>query len=459
MAGDVLFSELPQQQAPRRDAAGEPRLREPERNQVEWRSVDIDSLIGMDHPARMIWAYVEGLDLRDFETPIKSRAGRPGPPTISPRLLLALWLFAISQGIGSARALDRLCKSHDAYRWLCGGVSVNYHTLADFRVDYPDFLDRLLRDNVAALAQAGIIDLSTLSQDGVRVRASAGAASFRRDETLEQHETEARELVERLQRELHDAPDASNKRIRAAQERTARERAERITAARQACAEIANQRGQRRNNGKDSDKKPPRASTTDPQARVMKMADGGFRPAYNVQVASVAGEQIVVAIDPSSTGSDRSLMRPMLEQVKASTGKLPEHHLVDGGFGSAKDIEWAHAEGVTVYCPPTQSKHGTDPLAPRDEDGPGVAAWRKRMASEQGQTKYEQRGICECIHARWRNCGLVRLTVRGLEKVRAVVLLHALCNNIQQGYRMARALKLSSVVAINILQGQGLAAA
>lgn len=459
MAGDALFDKLPEQPAPRREAAGEARLREPQRDQLEWRSVDIDSLIGTDHVARTIWAYVEGLDLRELENAIKSREGTSGHPAISPRLLLALWLFATSQGVGSARALYRLCGSHDAYRWLCGGVSVNYHTLSDFRVDHPDLLDRLLKENVAALAHAGIIDLSTLAQDGVRVRASAGAASFRRDETLAEHEVEAHELVEKLKRELHDDPAASDQRIRAARERAARERVEQITAARQACVEIAKKRGQRNNNGKDSDKKPPRASTTDPQARVMKMADGGFRPAYNVQVASVAGEQIVVAIDPSTSGSDRGLMRPMLEQVQASTGKLPEHYLADGGFGSAKDIEWAHAEGVTVYCPPTQSKHGTDPFAPRDKDGPGVAAWRKRMASEQGKSKYKERGICECIHARWRNWDLVRLTVRGLEKVRAAVLLHALCNNVLQGYRMARTSKLLHALAINVLQGHQLDAA
>jgi transposase len=461
----MLFADLPQQQASRREAAGEPRLREPRRDQLEWRAVDIDSLIGTDHVARMIWTYVEGLDLRELEDAIKSREGTAGHPATSPRLLLALWLFATSQGVGSARSLYRLCDSHDAYRWLCGGVSVNYHNLSDFRVDHPDLLDRLLKENVAALAHAGIIDLSILAQDGVRVRASAGAASFRRDETLAEHEAEAHELVQKLKRELHDDPAASDRRVRAARERAARECAERITAARQACAEIAVKRGQRNDNGKDSDKKPPRASTTDPQAHItdpqahiMKMADGGFRPAYNVQVASVAGEQIVVAIDPGTSGSDRGLMRPMLEKIQASTGELPEHYLADGGFGSAKDIEWAHAEGVTVYCPPTKSKHGTDPFAPRDKDGPGVAAWRERMAGEQGKSIYKERSICECIHARWRNCDLVRLTVRGLKKVRAVVLLHALCNNVLQGYRMARASKLSHALAINILQGYRLAA-
>jgi transposase len=441
MTGDELFDEVPDQRGPER-VAGRPRLREPQRDQIELRAMDIESLIGADHPARAIWAYVEVLDLRELEDAIKSREGTPGHPTITPRLLMALWLYATSEGVGSARALARLCESHDAYRWLCGGVSVNYHTLSDFRVKQVDLLDRLLVENVASLAEAGIIDLSALTQDGVRVRAGAGAASFRREATLEKHLAAAREVVEQLKRELDEDHGASNRRMRAAQERAARERLDRVAAAQQARAEIARQREQRREKGHSKEtegKKQPRASTTDPQARVMKMADGGFRPAYNVQVVSAAGEQIVVTIDPWNIGSDRGLLRPLLEQVRARTGRLPDRHLVDGGFTSGKDIEWAHAEGIAVYCPPTQSKHGTDPFAPRRDDGPGVLAWRSRMASEQGQAQYKQRAIGECIHARWRNWNLMRLTVRGVEKVRAVMLWYALANNILQGRRLAAA--------------------
>ena len=189
MAGDELFGELPEQAKPQADAAplGAPRLREPQRDQIELRAVDIESLIGEDHPVRVIWAYVEGLDLSELEDRIKARGERPGHPATSPRLLLALWLYATSEGVGSARALERLCESHDAYRWLCGGVSVNYHTLADFRVGCADLLDRLLGEHLAALAKAGLVDLETLAQDGVRIRASAGAASFRREATLDRH--------------------------------------------------------------------------------------------------------------------------------------------------------------------------------------------------------------------------------------------------------------------------------
>src|SRR5579863_1001716 len=442
MAGGELFEGLPRQAAPQTDeaACGAPRLREPERDQVELRAVDIDSLIGQDHPARVIWSYMEGLDLSTLEDRIKARDSTPGHPAISPRLLLALWLYATSEGVGSARALERLCESHDAYRWLCGGVSVNYHTLADFRVSCADLLDRLLIEHVAALANAGLVNFDVLAQDGVRVRASAGAASFRRAATLDRHLAQAQELVEALKREVDASSDASNRRIKAAKERAARERSERLKSAQTALAEITKQREQRAEthaNGKP--KKPPRASTTDPDARVMKMADGGFRPAYNVQVVSAAGEQIVIAVAVSNTGSDRGLMRPMLERLPARTGRLPTRHLADGGFNSAQDIEWAHGEGIAVNCPPTQSKHGTDPYLPRRGDGDGVLAWRARMASEAGKAQYKRRAICECIHARWRNWDLRQLTVRGFEKVRAVVLYYALANNILQGHRLASA--------------------
>jgi transposase len=440
MSRETLFGDLPLSEPAERTGLGAPRLREPKRDQIELRAVDIESLIGDDHPVRVIWSYVEGLDLRELEDRIKARGARPGHPATSPRLLLALWLYATSEGVGSARALDRLCNSHDVYRWLCGGVSVNYHTLADFRVGCADLLDRLLIEHVAALAEAGLIDLDTLAQDGVRIRASAGAASFRREATLDRHLANAQAVVEELKREVEVRSDASNQRIQAAKKKAARERIERVKAAQTALAAIKRQRKEReakRGNGKKP--KEPRASTTDAEARVMKMADGGFRPAYNVQVASAAGEQIVVAVEVRDSGSDRALMRPILERWHALRGHVPARHLVDGGFCSAQDIEWAHGKGIEVYCPPIRSKHGTDPYLPRPGDGAGVLAWRARMASEAGKAQYKLRSVCECIHARWRNWDLRQLTVRGIEKARAVVLCYALTNNILQGHRLAGA--------------------
>jgi len=442
MCGDELFGELPEQTKPQSDAAplGAPRLREPARDQIELRSVDIDSLIGADHRARVIWDYVKDLDLRELEDRIKAREHRPGHPPASPRLVLALWLYATSDGIASARALARQCTTDDVYRWLCGGVSVNYHSLADFRVGCADLLDRLLSEHLAALAKTGLVDLETLAQDGVRIRANAGAGSFRREATLDRQLALAQAVVEELKHETDADPAASNQRIRAAKERAARERSARVQAAKAALAEIKRKRQDLDDKGGNGKKpKEPRASTTDPQARVMKMADAGFRPAYNVQVLSPAGETIVAAIKVGNNGSDRGLMRPMAEDWAARNGQLPKRYLIDGGFCSAEDIEWAHGQGIEVYCPPTQSKSGADPYLPRPRDGEGVVAWRSRMASEAGKAQYKTRTICECIHARWRNWDLRQVTVRGIEKVRAVALWYALANNILQGHRLATA--------------------
>ena len=437
MSEKPLFDALPEQPSPERPL-GKPRLLEPRRDQLELRSMDIDSLIGDDHAARVIWDYAEQVDLRELEDAIKAREGTPGHPAITPRLLLAVWLYATSDGVGSARALARLCESHDAYRWLMGGVSVNHHTLSDFRVNNGELLDRLLTENVATLAACGLIDLDKLAQDGVRVRASAGAASFRRRKTLEEHLARAHEMVQQLKREVHDDPAASNQRIRAARERAARERVEKVKAAIKTLGEVEAQRERRmKTNRKQTEKqKEPRASTTDPAVRTIKMADGGFRPAWNVQVITVVGTPIVVGVKPCTIGSDRGLMRPILAKIFKCFGQRPTRHLADGGFAAADDIEWAHDEGVAVYCPPTRPKNGSDPFQPRPQDGPGVLAWRNRMKSDEGKAQYRLRAICECIHARWRNWDLIGLNVRGEPKVTAVILWHALANNILQANRM-----------------------
>lgn len=438
-----LFEGLPEQVAPEGESlVGAPRLREPVRDQIELRAVDIESLIGADHPVRVVWGYVERLDLSALEDAIGSRAGTPGHPAIAPRLLLALWLYATSQGVGSARALEKLCARDDAFRWLCGGVSVNYHTLADFRVAHPSLLDALLIEHVASLVASGVVDFDVVSQDGIRVRASAGASSFRRAPSLHKALKKTRRLVERLKGEIDDDPDASNRRIAGAKKRAAAEKLVRIEAALAKQAELAAERARRKRKNANQTKtqKEPRASTTDPDARVMKMADGGFRPAYNLQLAGAAEQQVVFAVDVETTGSDHGRLKPMIERIKARFRHTPKRYLADGGFLKNDDIEWA-AQGITgaikVYCPAPRSKHGTDPYAPRPDDGPGVAAWRRRMKSPAGKAIYKRRSIFEAINARGRMFNLRQLTVRGRAKVRSVLLWFALTNNILQGHRLA----------------------
>jgi transposase len=459
-----LFGELPEQSAAKHEAGiGAPRMWEPERDTIELRAMSLDSLIGSDHPARLIWAYVSRLDLRELEARIKAREGVAGHPAITPRLLLALWLYATSEGVVSARLLSRLCQRDDVYRWFCGGLEVNHRTLGEFRVDHGELLNRLLAESVTALAAEGLIDLDMLSQDGVRVRASAGASSFRRRGRLEEKIAAVKGLLAELAKEVDADPTANEERLRKRRAQRAAERLSRLEAAVAKVAEIEAQQSKRQSSKPPAAPEPPlppssgadgapsepedgkprrkavRASTTDPDARVIKMPDGGFRPAYNMQIASVGGEQIVVALDVSTSSSDRGLARPMLEKIEATYGELPNQHLVDGGFSKNDDIEWAHGAEVAMLCPPIINKHNTDPFAPRDDDGPGISEWRKRMQSEAGKATYRKRSIHECINARLRTWGLLQLTVRGRAKALVVLTWYALANNILQGERLRRA--------------------
>jgi transposase len=441
MSGKELFDELPEQRDARPLDAGKPRLREPVRDQVELRAVDLEALLALEHPARVIWGYVQKVDLRDLEEAVRAREHTPGQAPASPRLLLALWLFATSEGIGSARALARECERNDAYRWLCGGVSVNYHGLADFRTAHPELLDRLLTESVASLSVANVVNLDEVAQDGLRVRAAAGSGSFRRRKKLHKELKKARRLIDRLKQEADDDPQASSRRIQAAQERAAREREARVAAALEKMAEIEAQRERRKRTNKKevAEQKEPRASTTDPDARVMKMADGGFRPAYNCQIATAAGGEIVLVTEAKTVGSDRGLIRQMLDEIKNRYDRWPKRHLVDGGFNKNADTEWAATNGVKVYGPPGRSKHKHDPYAPRADDGPGVAAWRARMKSPHGKGVYKHRARAECINARFRNWGLYQFTVRGVDKVNTVLRWFALANNILAGNRLLHA--------------------
>jgi transposase len=438
-----LFENLPEQREVQREeaGAGAPRLREACREQLELRVVDLESLLEAEHPARAVWSFVEGLDLTELLMSIKAREGRPGQAPPDPKIMLTLWLYATVAGVGSARTLARLCEEHVAFRWICGGVSMNYHTLAEFRVDHVKFLDRQLAQGVAALAAEGLVTLERLAQDGVRVRAAAGAASFRRRARLEELLAAAEARVAALKKEVESDPAASDRRVRSARERAARERLERTAAALERMQKLEAERKRREKTNKEQTKKQkePRASTTDADARVMKMADAGFRPAYNAQIASDPASQVIVAVDIDTTGSDRGLMAPMLKQIEETYEQAPKEYLVDGGFAKNEDIETAFAAGIAVFAPPVVNKHGTDPLAPRPDDGPGMLAYRQRMASDQGKTMYRLRCEAECIHAQLRNRGLQRFLLRGRQKVRAVLLWFALAHNLLRAIALRRA--------------------
>ena len=418
---------------------GKPRLRCANRQQVVYRQAALDDLLSDDHPARSIWQYVDGLDFGPIHEQIRSVEGHAGRRPADPKILLALWLYATLEGVGSARELNKLCSVHAAYQWICGDVPMNYHSLSDFRTAHSEFLDELLTQSVATLMHEGLVTLNRVAQDGMRVRASAGASSFRREKTLEDCLAEAEEQVETLRKELEDDPAAGNKRQQAARKRAARERQERIQ---QALDQLEDVRSKKK--AKDRDK--ARVSTTDPDARVMKFANGGFGPGLNVQFATDTESQIIVGVDVTNSGSDQGEMSPMVEQIEDRYGKPPDEMLVDGGFAKHDDIEAVsvpHGE-TTVYAPVMKSKKtGVDIHAPRWSDSPAIAEWRKRMATDEAKEIYKQRAApAECVNAIARNRGFGQFRVRGSPKARTIALWYALLHNVM------RAVTLRAVPAI-----------
>jgi len=376
------------------------------------------------------------LNLDAFYGSIKAVLDGPGRPTTDPQVLLALWLLATVQGVGSARQLARLCSEHDAYRWLCGGVPINYHMLSDFRVAQQAALDGLLTQIVGRLMAVGAVNLERVAQDGTRVRASAGASSFRRKDTLKACLKEAREQVKRLA-EQRERPDPGlTKRQQAAQERAARERLERVERALQCLPELEAAKARQRKRYAKAEREgvtEPRVSTTDAEARVMKMPDGGFRPAYNAQLATDSATGVIVGVAVTTSGSDAHQAPPMEEQIEQRTGRRPKEYLIDGGFASREDITLLEKGGITVYAPVRQPKSRAEEerYQTRYGDSEGVIAWRQRMASEEGKAVYRQRGaIAEWANAQLTQHGLSQFSVRGLTKVTTVLLLIAVAHDL-----------------------------
>ena len=408
----------------------------PKRQQIQWLPRDLDGVLAEDHSARSIWGLLEKLDLSAFYGSIKAKLDRPGRPTTDPQVLLALWLLGTVEGVGSARKLARLCQEHDAYRWLCGGVPINYHMVSDFRVAHQDALDELLTQIVASLMAAGAVTLERVAQDGMRVRASAGANSFRRQETLEAHLEEARAQVARLAQEREHPDPGVSRREQAAQGRAARERVERVEQALEYLpqAQAAKERQQQTlGTAKRAKVTVPRTSTTDPEARVMKMPDGGFRPAYNVELATDQAKGVIVGVAVVAEGTDAGQALPMEEQVMKRTGQHPGAYLMDGGFATREDITALEERDITVYSPVRlpRNKPEEERYQPRYGDSPQVVRWRQRMATEEAKAVYRQRGsTAEWANAQVSQHGVSRFTVRGVAKVTSVMLLVAVGHNL-----------------------------
>lgn len=422
------------------------RLRLPERDQVVlWGT--LDQLLDRDHKARVVWDAVCRLDLGRWLLEIKAVEGGPGRNATDPRVLLALWVYATLDGIGSARELAQLCGSDLPYRWLAGGVTLCHRLLSDFRAEGGEKLDDLLTQIVASLLAAGLVTMQRVAQDGMRVRAHAGKSSFRRRPTLERCLDEARQQVETL-KQLAEEPGELSRRQQAARERAAAERQQRIEEAIHQCDALQQQR--EKTAAKSGRKvKEPRASTTDPEARVMKFADGGTRPGYNVQYATDTASGIIVGVEVTNAGSDQEQLRPMLDQLHERYGQRPKEAVVDGGFASLEAIEESAKHGCTVYAPlkdeEKQVARGINPYLPKQGDSEAVAAWRARMGTAAGKAIYRLRcQTAEWVNALCRNRGLWQMPVRGRPKCRTVALLYAIAHDLMQAVKLRADLRTAS---------------
>lgn len=407
-----------------------PRLRVPDRQQMSWEPWNLDERLPDDHAARTIWEVAGRLDLSAFHEGIEARGASPGRAATDPRLLVSLWLYAAVEGLGNGRELARLCEVHDAYRWLCGGVSVNYHTLNDFRVMHEKALDALFTQVLATLMAHQVVQVKRISQDGTKVRASAGSRSFRRRSRLEQLLEEAKAHVEALKAQGEQKPEESA-RQKASRESAARQRAERIEAALEEMRGLEAVKARQRAD-KPSSQEAPRVSTTDPQARRMKMPDGGFAPAYNVQIATDPQSRAIVGIEVTNHGTDHGEDAPLRQQVEDRTGGKVGEHLLDGGYVKREAIEDAAKRDVAIYAPlPATGANGSVCIH-NPTDSPGVAAWRERMRTALGRAAYQQRGsTSETVNADLKTFrGLGPFAVRGLKKVRCTALWSALAYNV-----------------------------
>ena len=425
---------------------GEARVVRADRAQLRWDLIDLEGLLGADHRARMVWAFVEGLNLDPLYDAIKSRTGEAGRPAADPAVLLSLWLYATVEGIGSARELARLCERDVAYRWLAGGVAVNHHGLADFRVDHGDFLDRLLSESVTALVAEGLVDLDEVTVDGTKVKASAGKGSFAGEDRIARATRQAEERVERLKAEIDADPGAHARRRKAAGERAARDIAERAARARAALGRLKAEKAERaRTHAKDEARKgAPRVSLSDPEARWMRFADGSVKAGYNIQIAAT-GKGLVLSVMATDRRNDAGLAVPMVDDIERRYGRVPKRLLVDTNYATAGDIALLATRptgAVHVYAPPPEERDNVKPETLRRRAGerarePQVLAdWRSRMASDQGQAIYRGRKRIELVNAHIKNRGFDRINLRGIVKAGIAALWQAIAHNILVANRL-----------------------
>jgi transposase len=421
---------------------GKVRLVVPNRDQIEFKRFCIDDLVPADHKVRVVWNYVKSLDMSGFISKIQSVDGNAGRPATDPHLFLALWLYATIEGIVNGRVIDRYCREHNAFIWLCGAVDVNYHSINDFKVNNKDRLNNLLTQSIAVLLRAEIITLDSVSQDGMRVRAHASKTSFKRKITIMDFLDTAREYIKSLKEEIEENPSEIILLKRKSELKKAKELEEKIQRSLEELEKVEEKKEETlkkdRKKLKDKDREKIRTSITDPEATIMKMANSGFNPAYNVQFATDTESKVIVGVDVSNIGSDSGLMNPMLSQVIDRTGITPDNWLADGGYNAFNDIDDAKktAPDMNIIIP-VKNSHLPESYIPKPTDSESVKEWRINMGTIEAKEEYKDRAsTSELVNAQARNNGLQQFFVKGLEKVTSTALIFALTHNMVASWRL-----------------------
>ena len=385
-------------------ASARPRLRSVDRAQVQMRVVEVERLIDEDHPARAIWEFVGKLDLSEFEEEIRALEGSARRTAYDPRLLISLWVYGYSCGVGSARAIARLCETDPAYQWLTGMEPISGHTLSDFRVGHEKALKELFVQVLGLLSAEGLVTLERVMQDGTKIRASASADSFRTGSRIEEKLQRAREHVEAV--EAEEEEEASLQMVRA-RERARRERQERLATALEEWKELQEEKADAKR----------RVSVTDPDARVMKQADGGYAPSYNVQITTDAAEQIVVGVGVTQDGNDWGQLAPALKRLQETLGVVPAQVVADSGYVTRNNIVATASAGVELIGPAEDVENKA--AASYEQRGVGEAYRAEAFVYDEASNSYrcpegkvllyrgKRERRSEIIHrycARWRDC-------------------------------------------------------
>jgi transposase len=299
------------------------------RQQMLLRPVEVEKLVDPGHPVRAIWELVGRLNLEAFYAEIESVEGVAGRPVWDPQLLISLWLYAYTDGVSSAREIARLCEYHPAYQWLTGLEVVNYHTLADFRICHKEALDQLFIEVLGVLSHEGLITLQRVMHDGTKVKACASDKSFHRKATLQDH---LRLACEQVQQMGDPESEELSQRVAKAQQRALREKQERLEEALKALEQVEASRSK-------EEKEKRRASSTDPDARIMLQAKGAYGPSYNVQISTDAKAKIIAGVGVTQAPTDAAELEPAVERIEANLGEKPKQMVVDGGLTNHAAME------------------------------------------------------------------------------------------------------------------------